>query len=44
MWWLEQNTFDYTTMNDFFNYYIETNSLSSICAFGMRRTMANFVE
>ena len=34
----------YVAMEDFITYYIETNSLQSICAFAERRTFSNFVE
>lgn len=35
---------DYYVMQDFINYYIESNNLQSICAFTERRTFSNFIE
>ena len=42
--WIEDSVLDTIYMEDFMTYYIVNNKLTSINAFTMRETFANFVE
>lgn len=42
--WIEDSVLDTVYMEDFLTYYIVNNKLTSINAFTMRETFANFVE